>query len=125
MLSFGMDIGIVGYFQSDNAATNNTCLYYIFRTLLSGCSDIEAECLRDQRRIRCFGRIINLVAKAFLGGDNKDILKSLDKEAAERFSLEEEDRFLNAWRKLGPVGKLHNVHFVRRYRSWPAKQRRA
>ena len=61
-----------------------------------------------RRRIRCFGHILNLVAKAFLFG--------LDAEAddftAQADYLEQRQQYNEVreyWRKKGPVGKLHNL----------------
>lgn len=63
------------------------------------------------RRMRCYGHILNLVARAFLFGK--------DAESFERESdincirgLAEQD--LDHWRAKGPIGKLHNiVKFIR------------
>ena len=64
-----------------------------------------------ERRLRCIGHIINLIAKAFLfGADAKHY------EVDDNFLSESEDieKSLNLWRRLGPVGKVHNlVKFIR------------
>ena len=58
----------IGYFITDNASNNDTCIDIIVRTLLP---TFTAE-QRRQRRLRCWGHIINLAAKAFLFGKNPD-----------------------------------------------------
>ncbi|KAM4061736.1 restless-like transposase [Hirsutella rhossiliensis] len=59
-----------------------------------------------QRRVRCFGHIINLVAKALLFGKDNEVFKS-----EERLDLDLARHDL--WRKRGPIGKLHNlVHWI-------------
>ena len=83
--------------------------------LYPGLNDSQVRQLRQKRRIRCFGHILNLVAKVFLEGDDHDLLQTLDLDSRRRLSLEEEDTLLKQWRKRGPIGKLHNIiHFIRR-----------
>ncbi|PNP60641.1 hypothetical protein FNYG_14628 [Fusarium nygamai] len=61
--------------------------------------------------MRCFGHILNLVAQAFLYGDDAASFE-LQSEAYDMLERVEED--LEHWRAKGPVGKLHNiVKFIR------------
>jgi hypothetical protein len=61
--------------------------------------------------MRCFGHILNLVAQAFLYGDDAASFE-LQSEAYGMLERVEED--LEHWRAKGPVGKLHNiVEFIR------------
>lgn len=61
------------------------------------------------------GHILNLVARAFLDGENKEVIRKLGEGSDERLSAEQERELLNAWRETGPVDKLHYlVHFARR-----------
>ena len=70
----------------------------------------------SQHHLRCFGYILNLVAKALLFGWNSnafeaDILtaKVLNNEVAE----------LDFWRKKSPIGKLHNIiSYIRGSPQW-------
>ena len=63
-------------------------------------------------RVQCFNHILNLSAKAFFKADYKGLLISFSTKAS---SIEDEQYLLQAWRRKGPVGKLHNiVHFVRK-----------
>jgi hypothetical protein len=90
----------VGYFVTDNAENNDTCL-----------EDLGAEFGFDKqhRRLRCCGHIINLVARSILFGTDADAFEEdcqADKEVQDEMKL---------WRSKGPIGKLHNiVHWVQR-----------
>jgi hypothetical protein len=98
----------LGFFTLDNADSNDTCLRILLRTLNPDASNGELE----QRRLRCYGHIINLVAKSFLFGDSAD---AFEFEQDVNRSLGRELQELENWRRKGPVGKLHNVViFIRR-----------
>jgi hypothetical protein len=58
-------ISQIGCFVLDNAENNDTCVQALARTW--GWSREEAK----QRRLRCFGHIINLVAQAFALGEKQ------------------------------------------------------
>ncbi|PNP85338.1 hypothetical protein FNYG_01328 [Fusarium nygamai] len=79
----------VGYIILDNAASNE------------GAVEAIGHKLQWQnpasRRIRCFGHILHLVAKALLFIKDSNTLEDLD---ADDFA---------EWTKRGPVGKLHNL----------------
>jgi hypothetical protein len=92
----------LGYFMIDNADSNDTCLEHLIREILPGATDDDI----DERRLRCWGHVLNLVAKAFLFGTDADAFE-LEDEA--NTALEREQERLKAWRKKGPVGKLHNI----------------
>ena len=89
----------LGYFMLDNIGSNDTCVRHILMNLQPG---VDPE----QRRLRCFGHIINLAAKAFLFGKDPS---AFEVEAGTCIQMREEQKELDLWRKLGPVGKLHNV----------------
>jgi hypothetical protein len=98
----------LGFFTLDNAGTNDTCLH----TFLSACLPNVTNDEVKARRIRCFGHVLNLAAKAFLFGKNADAIEVED-DVLRSPGREFEHR--DAWRKYGPVGKLHNVIvFIRR-----------
>jgi hypothetical protein len=127
----------IGYFVADNAKNNDAAL-----RLLSQHIDLKPA----EQRLRCSGHIINLVVKAILYGvDNDCVLDAAlsdkdydgDSELHDTASVsqfeatlrsKDETSRLVAWRKKGPVGRLHNliVHVksgsVRR-RFFEAKQR--
>ena len=99
----------LGYFQADNAGDNDTCVQAVFRAL-------SPEIDPEHRRLRCWGHVINLAAKAFLSGTDLDAfeLDNSDSEE-EKIGLRHEKEQLIAWRKKGCVGKLHNlITWIRR-----------
>ena len=59
-----------------------------------------------ERRLCCASHIINLVAKAFLFGENVD---AFEFEASEAQKLHNPKTEMNLWRKKGPVRKLYNL----------------
>lgn len=94
------DYGIInklGYVMFDNVSANDTYTRYL-ATLL------EARGLvfdHSQRRLRCQGHIINLVVMSFFfdSHPNEDFDIYLGSTAEEA----------NKWRRMGPLGKLHNI----------------
>ena len=86
----------------DNATNNDTAVESIEAELIwrGTIPTISAE----ERRLRCFGHILNLVVKALLFGNEESALETSKEE-------------MTTWRKLGPIGKLHNV--IRYIRSSP------
>ena len=90
----------VGYFTTDNASANKTCLELIAK---------EHGFDYDKRWVRCCGHVFNLVGQAALFGSDSEAFSS-DIAAATVEELE-----LQRWRKKGPIGKLHNiVHWINR-----------
>ncbi|OAQ60846.1 transposase-like protein [Purpureocillium lilacinum] len=84
----------VGYFVTDNAESNDTCL-----------EDLGSELgfKKQHRRLRCCGHIINLVARSILFGTDADAFEEdcqADKEIQDEVKL---------WRSKGPIGRLHNI----------------
>ncbi len=91
------------HFVMDNASTNDTLMGYI-------AEDLEDEGIAYepwQHRLRCNGHIINLAVCAFLFGKHPDAERKVDGAIESRAgpSIQE----LNTWRRLGPLGKLHNI----------------
>ena len=87
----------------DNASTNDTLMEYI-------AEDLEDEGIAydpRQHRLRCNGHIIHLAVCAFLFGKHLDAERQADGAIESRTgpSIQE----LNSWRRLGPLGKLHNI----------------
>ena len=93
-------------YVGDNASNINTAVRFLIRRF----HPKEAKNL-SVRRLRCFGHIINLAAKAFLFGNDCEAFID-DVEVAERATARDE-RYLAAeqvkWRSRGPVGKFHNI----------------
>lgn len=98
----------IGYFVTDNAKNNDTAIDIVLKRLLPRLTDKQ----RKQRRLRCWGHIMNLAAKAFLFGENSE---DFDVEIIVNRTLKRERAELQVWRRCGPIGKLHNVVvFIRR-----------
>ncbi|KJZ74134.1 hypothetical protein HIM_05666 [Hirsutella minnesotensis 3608] len=97
----------LGYFVMDNASNNDTMMRYLSLSLLRR-FDIKYDA--KSHRVRCQGHIINLAAKAFLFVTDNEKLD--DNECGmHNVTLKE----IEAWRKKGPLGKLHNfVVFIQR-----------
>lgn len=79
----------VGYLILDNAPSNDRAVDELGHTLQW--EDPE------RRRVRCFGHILHLVAKAMLFVKDEETLEDLDPDDFDK------------WTKKGPVGKLHNL----------------
>jgi hypothetical protein len=98
----------LGFFVLDNASSNDTCVNELLANL---CSYIPSRDYK-KRRLRCWGHVLNLVAKAFLYGVNPAAFEAEIISTRELDLLEKE---LNVWRRKGPIGKLYNnVMFIRR-----------
>ena len=92
----------IGYFVLDNASNNDIAIASIsenFHSLGKNFSFISCH-------LCCFGHIINLIVKAFLWGKE---LNAFEKDLFTEEMQEMEIRNLIAWRKKGPMGKLHNI----------------
>jgi hypothetical protein len=90
---------LLGYFVLDNASSNDICVQEILKQL-------QPRLDPKKRRLRCFGHIVNLGAKAFLFGKEA---KAFEVEVDSCVQLRQEEKELQAWRKLEPIEKLHNV----------------
>ncbi|KAK7997663.1 hypothetical protein PG989_005703 [Apiospora arundinis] len=102
----------IGVVIADNASNNDTCLQEFFQILDPSIQGYEAE----ERRIRCYGHILNLVGRAFLYGEDSEAFEQ-ESQAIEQFG--HLDDILRFWRRKGPVGKLHNI--VKWVRSSPQR----
>lgn len=91
----------VGYFVMDNVGSNDR----LIQTVAASLNEEGVAYNADQRRLRCNGHIINLAVQAFLFGKSVD-----DYEYPEDMPTDSPtDAQLTQWRKLGPLGKLHNI----------------
>jgi hypothetical protein len=84
----------LGFFVLDNASSNDSAMRVIGE---------EFGFDPDERRLRCAGHIINLIARHLLFGFDKNLFEF---EGSVPPNLKEE---LNRWRRIGPVGKAHNL----------------
>jgi hAT family C-terminal dimerisation region len=83
-----------GYFILDNASSNDNAVKAILQEF-----NISSE--YEERRLRCFGHIINLVAQAFLFGQAIPAFESDD--------YEEMEEAYEEYQKAGPVGLIHFI----------------
>ncbi len=90
---FGIGKENLGHFILDNATNNNTTLVELGKAL-----NFDPKA----RRLRCIGHIINLIAEAYLFGQDYSTFKAEQKKAGgpQRRQL---------WRDRGELGKLHNL----------------
>lgn len=84
----------VGWFVLDNASNNDTAMDDL-------CEKLDLNSL--ERRLRCAGHIINLIARHLLYGFDKKLFDEADSSPVE---MREE---LKRWRCAGPVGRAHNL----------------
>jgi hAT family C-terminal dimerisation region len=93
----------VGYLVMDNASSNDTLAQHLE-------PNIHSKNWRwEERRLRCFGHIINLSVKAFWFGESNR--KTREKDVLEMIVVdqEEEESDEARWREMGPWGKIHNL----------------
>ena len=95
----------IGYFMMDNATTNDKFM----RTLAQWFHESGQPYDAKQKRLRCNGHVINLAVQVFLFDNISDDIEYLE-ELDERQPIRVPDRDeLQRWRKIGPLGKLHNI----------------
>lgn len=107
------DFGIVrklGVIIGDNSGTNDTLCRAVERYL--GERRITWE--KSTRRLRCVGHIINLIAQAFLFKDyiqqeQLQLYEEAELQAVGEEVSDEANKRRTAFRKLGALGKLHNI----------------
>ena len=92
----------LGYMVMDNVGSNDTLISAIATSLNNEGVPYNAE----ERRLRCNGHVINLAVQAFLFGKAVNDYEYLENEAESP-----SDTQLSQWRRLGPLGKLHNINF--------------
>lgn len=99
----------IGYFIGDNASINDTTIQSINRRLQEdGFHGFQWE----ERRLRCWGHIMNLVVKALMFGPKVSKLEK-ERRDVEDIATYERQQTLR-WRALGAVGKGPNiVRFIR------------
>ncbi|KAM3517051.1 hypothetical protein MY4038_010335 [Beauveria bassiana] len=90
----------LGYFVMDNAGNNDTMMKCLSLALLRQ-YDIRYD--PTSHRLRCQGHIINLAAKSFLFVTDKEKIER-DDSGLHNVTLKQ----IEAWRRKGPLGKLHN-----------------
>ena len=111
LISILQDYGIVqdlGVIMGDNASNNNT----LCRGMSKYLKDEGLEWDPKQERLRCLGHIINLIVQAFLFHDYFEIeeLCAYDQEESGLAAdAPERQSRAKSFRRMGPLGKLHNI----------------
>ncbi len=85
----------------DNAKNNDTMMRFIADALLKDGVYYDPR----HRRLRCNGHVINLAVQEFRFGEKVD-----DYEYPEEMTRSPSSQQIEQWRKLGPLGKLHNIN---------------
>lgn len=97
----------LGCFTLDNAYSNDTAVEVLGKLYKWPRNE------HKQRRLRCMGHIINLVAQAFILGEKQELFEQALAKA-ER-SEDGQDEAIKLWQLCGPIGKLHyTVVFILR-----------
>lgn len=102
---FGILGARIGVFVADNAGSNDVAVAEILKALRPDVVDASS------RRGRCLAHIINLAAQAFIFGHDVDAFEDVVGLVDESTPLDSAamKKAQEAWRKKGPVGKLHNI----------------
>jgi hypothetical protein len=104
------DYGItakIGYIIGDNHGSNDTLCRALNTHLLEEHIDWDPV----DHRLRCIGHVLNLAVQAFLFGD-AEIDETNEEEGEEMAANEPRGKKSGgkaSWRRLGPLGKLHNI----------------
>ena len=88
--------------MSDNAKNNDTAVKHLLQRLFPGLSDKQ----RQGRRLRCFGHITDLCARALLLGKGAGKALSDLSRKESKGDFEAADSF---WKGKGALGQLHNI----------------
>ena len=94
----------LGYFVMDNITSNDTLIKAVAEDL----NTVDGISYNLQRRrLRCNGHVINLSVQAFLFGKASDDVGYIEWTLTE--GVLPSNTELDRWRKIGPLGKLHNI----------------
>lgn len=121
----------LGIFTGDNHGSNDKLCRFLGEHLQNNGIKWDAK----KQRIRCHGRVVNLAVQAFLFIDSKeaataalDQIEDGDKTAfgSDFFERIKAQKTLG-WRRLGPLGKVHNisVHMRENDYRWNLFKKRA
>lgn len=92
----------LGYINSDNVGSNDIALEVIGNALRHRGVKFNPK----WRRVRCFGHILNLIARTLLFGKDPNIIEARTQILEDGEHQQEEFR---AWDAVGVVGRLHNI----------------
>ena len=91
LTNYGITPAKLGYFVLDNASNNDTAVAALARSF---------DFIPSHRRLRCGPHTLNLVGKMIIFGRDKG---AYDNASG---NLDDEEKFLQEWRKDGPLGTL-------------------
>ncbi|CAE7020113.1 hypothetical protein PTTW11_03010 [Pyrenophora teres f. teres] len=91
---FSVNDTSVGYFVLDNASNNDTAVESLAE---------EFNFTASERRLRCCCHILNLGAQLVIWGKDRS---AYENDAAH---LDDEEKYMDEWRKYGPIGVLFDV----------------
>lgn len=114
----------MGFYTGDNHGSNDK----LCRLLGEHLHEMGIRWDARTQRIRCHGHVVNLAVQAFLFADSKEASRA----ALEQIEEDDEAAFASdfiggfkaqkalGWRRLGPLGKVHNiaVHIRDNDRRW-------
>lgn len=103
----------IGFYTGDNHGSNDKVCRFLSEYLQGKGIDWDAK----KQRIRCHGHVINLAVQAFLFMDTKEAVQAALEQIEEDDQVEFGCDFLEGykarkalgWRRLGPLGKVHNT----------------
>lgn len=103
----------IGFYTGDNHGSNDK----LCRLLGEHLKDMGIAWDPRKQRIRCHGHVINLAVQAFLFVDSKEASRAAVEQIEDDDEAAFDSDFLSGfqahkalgWRRLGPLGKLHNV----------------
>ena len=91
----------LGYMVMDNVGFNDT----LITTIATSLNDEGVSYNAIQRRLRCNDHFINLAVQVFLFEKRVNGSEYLGNKADSSSDIQ-----LNQWRRLKPLGKLHNIY---------------
>ncbi|RAQ98540.1 ribonuclease h-like protein [Stemphylium lycopersici] len=94
LTKFRVNKDSVGYFVLDNAYNNDTAVASLADLYGFGA---------PERRLRCCCHILNLAAQVIIWGKDRDAFEN------DGGNLEDEEQFMQDWRKYGPIGVLFDI----------------
>jgi len=121
----------IGFYTGDNHGSNDKLCRLLSEHLKEKGMNWDAR----KQRIRCHGHVINLTVQAFLFMDSKEAvqaaLEQIEEDDEAAFGTDFTDGFnaqkVLGWRKLGPLGKVHNtsIHMRANDYRWNLFKKRA
>ena len=90
LTDFEISFSKFGRVQIDNVTNNDACLLLLLGYLYPDYTRGTVIGFKNDTRVRCVGYILNLVARAFFGSNNADLIATFRLDSFERVIVEEE-----------------------------------